>query len=128
MRAKKSGEQSGKKEDEQTTVKKKVLLIFEKKLSDEIDAAAEVIGMTRADFIREAAEAVAKIPEEDLKKLRDNARESGVTLSGIIREAIQPYATAGEIVLGVDAPSSPVILTLLRQRLAEKRGTKVKTK
>ncbi len=125
MGANKDTEQDRKKEVKE---KQKVLLIFEGRLLGEIDAAADVIGITRADFIREAAEALAKVPQEDLKKLRDNAREGGVTLSGIIREAVQPYATAGEIVMGLDASNPPVILTLLRQRLAEKQGTKAKAK
>jgi hypothetical protein len=77
--------------------------------------------VSRAEFIRESAEVFTKIPPAELVKLRRLARESGVVLSGIIREAIQPYITADE---PTEGKAPPLILSILRQRAAERRAAK----
>ena len=93
-----------------------------------VDALKKAEGedqVSRAEFIREAAEIFTKVPIEELVKLRRLARENGVVLSGIIREAIRPYITADD---PSEGKTPLLILSILRQRAAEKRGTKAKTK
>ncbi len=91
-----------------------ILLNVTNEFRDETAQAASVAKYpSRADFIREAAEVFARIPGEDLERLRRLAQKAGFTLSSVIREAIQPY-------LAVDQPGS--ILPILRELAAKERS------
>lgn len=91
-----------------------------------VKEAAEALDMKYADFYREALEILAKVPKEDLVKLHSLSQEAGLSLSAIIREAIQPYVMADnpQAKAKAEAGTVPPILALLRQRTARTHKSK----
>ena len=97
-----------------------ILLRVKEGFREDIKARAKAANMAGADLIREAVEILLKIPEDQFLKLHRRCEEEGLSLSAVIREAIQPYVAADESA-GKGALAQPThFLSILRQRSHKK--------
>ena len=97
-----------------------ILLRVKEGFREDIKARAKVANMAGADLIREAVEILLKIPEDQFLKLHRRCEEEGLSLSAVIREAIQPYVAADEPVGKATSTQVPPFLSILRQRSHKK--------